>query len=306
MQAIFWGVRGSYPVPGPDTVRYGGNTSCVELLAHSGERVIVDAGTGLARLGEALASQGVRGGDYHVLLSHLHWDHIQGLPFFAPAYDGDARLALHALHDDMQTLEQIVRGVTRHDFFPTPIDALPARVSYQPVQPGRGFGALSFAVTPFRLNHPFGAVGYRIEADGVRCAYVCDTAPFDLLLHKQHFLRGPEPLDEADRRALQALRAGVVEAIRGCDLVIYDTHYTPEEYQRFPHFGHSTPDHAIDLCTGLGVGTLALFHHAPNRTDDELDRLATYYRHRGELSGIEVVTAREGMALQVSRSRGGR
>lgn len=301
MQLIFWGVRGSYPVPGPDTVRYGGNTSCVEVLASDGERIIVDAGTGLTRLGNRLAQLGQLGGVHHLLLSHLHWDHIQGLPFFAAAFEPHATLAVHAMKADAVRLSEIVAGVARHEFFPTALGEFPAKFQFHEVSAGRRFRASAFAVSAFRLNHPFGALGYRIEGDAASCAYVCDTAPFFEVLHKQHFMRGVEPLSTGDRRALQKLRAGVVQAIHGCDTVVYDTHFTPEEYARFPHYGHSTPDQAIELCAGNGVRRLVLFHHAPNHHDAMMDDLAQRYTELGDKLGMDVVTAREGMVLDVGK-----
>ncbi len=304
MQAIFWGVRGSYPTPGPETVRYGGNTACVEIRSTDGDRVVIDAGTGLARLGEALAASNEAGGSFDLLLSHLHWDHVQGLPYFAPCHHDKARVAIHALRPDVVKLRDIVRGVARHAFFPVALDDMAAQFDFHEVHPGRRFRATAFAVRPFRLNHPFGAVGYRIDGQDGSCAYVCDTAPFDLLLHKKHFLKGPEPLSPSDRRQLQALRASLLHAVQGCDTVIYDTHYTQDEYARFPHYGHSTPDHALDLLAGQGVARLVLFHHAPNHSDAMMDEIDAQYRRKGETLGIEVVTAREGMALAVgSRAR---
>ena len=303
MQAIFWGVRGSYPTPGPDTVRYGGNTACVELAALGGERLVIDAGTGLARLGDRVTAEGGLAGKWHLLLSHLHWDHVQGLPFFAPCHDVNATVSLHGLKPDVKKLADIVRGVARHDFFPVAMDEMAAKFAFHEVHPGRKFGASAFSVRPFRLNHPFGAVGYRVDADGTACAYVCDTAPFDLLLHKKHFLKGPEPLSAADRRQLQALRSSLVAAIAGCDTVIYDTHYTQDEYARFPHYGHSTPDHALDMCAGLGIRCVVLFHHAPNHTDVMMDEIDAQYRAKGAALGLEVVTAREGLAVPMGAGR---
>lgn len=306
MQAVFWGVRGSYPTPGPETVRYGGNTSCVELQASSGERVVIDAGTGLARLGEKLAKEGAATGEFHLLLSHLHWDHVQGLPFFSPCLQRGAKLSVHALRPDVVQLADIFRGVASHEFFPLAYDDMAARFAFHEVHPGRKFRANAFAVRPFRLNHPFGAVGYRIDSATGSCAYVCDTAPFDLLLHKKHFLKGPEPLSTADRKQLQGLRSALLDAVRGCHTVIYDTHYTQDEYARFPHYGHSTPDHALDLLHGQDVARLVLFHHAPNHTDAMMDEIDAQYRNKGEQLGIEVVTAREGMTLAIGAAAVGR
>ncbi len=299
MEVTFWGVRGSYPTPAPETVRYGGNTSCVEVLADGGERLVVDAGTGLTRLGDHLMSRGQLAGTHHILLSHLHWDHIQGLPFFAPAYDSRARISIHAMPDTAKPLAKVLAGVARHEFFPAALDDFAAPFDFHEVLADETFTPQSFRVTAFRLNHPSGAMGYRIDADGTSCAYVCDTAPFTEVLHKKHFLHGLEPISEADRLELQEMRDGVVRAIRGCDTVIYDTHFTPEEYAKFPHYGHSTPDQALALCTGIGIRQLVLYHHAPNHNDAILDQMSGLYANLGRQVGLEVTTAREGMVLRI-------
>ncbi|WP_428262589.1 MBL fold metallo-hydrolase [Haliangium sp.] len=301
MQVTFWGVRGSHPVPGPDTVRYGGQTSCVEIRAASGARLIVDAGTGLRALGRALAEEQNAGGspEYHLLLSHVHWDHIQGLPFFAPAYLEDSRIAVYALRAAADEIHHVIAGITRQEFFPTPLDLVPASFSFHEVEPQARFTIGEFAVTPLALNHPFGAVGYRIDGDGTSVAYVCDTAPFTDILYKQHFLPGPEAPSDADRAELARLERELRASLRGADTVIFDTHFLPEEYERFPHYGHATPDHALALCGDLGVRCLVLFHHAPGHHDDLMDHIDRTYRERGAALGLEVVTSRERMTLDV-------
>jgi phosphoribosyl 1,2-cyclic phosphodiesterase len=300
MLMTFWGVRGSYPVPGAATVRYGGQTSCVEIRSASGECLIVDAGTGLRALGQKLAREREgRPGRYHVLLSHVHWDHIQGLPFFEPAYISGTTIEVYALLTAADELTQVIGGITRHEFFPMPLEAVPADFKFIEVTPGQGLTIGSFAVMPIALNHPFGSVGYRVEVDGASCAYVADTAPFTQVLHKQHFLSGPEPLTADDRVALEGMRAALVTALRGVDTVVYDTHYLPEEYERFPHYGHSTPDHALELCGEAGVKRLVLYHHAPSHNDDQMDQIAMSYAVRGRELGIEVVTSHEGMSLPI-------
>src|SRR5262249_4552455 len=143
--------------------------------------------------------------------------------------------------------------------------------------------------------------GYRVSADGTSVAYVSDTAPFGDILHKQHFVAGLEDLTDGDRAALGEMRANLVAAMRGVDTVIYDTHFLPDEYARFPHYGHSTPDHALELVEESGVRRLVLYHHAPGHSDDVMDQIAATYRERGAAVGVEVVTAREGMELAVGR-----
>jgi len=305
MEITFWGVRGSYPVPGPATVRYGGQTSCVEVRTKGGQGVIIDAGTGLRALGQKLSRERLSGSRrYSILLSHVHWDHIQGLPFFEPAYVPDTVIDVYALLTAADELQQVIGGITRHEFFPIPLEAVPADFQFHEVEPGVPIALDGLHVMPMALNHPFGAVGYRIDADGTSVAYVSDTAPFTEVLHKQHFLPGLEPLTDDDRAALEHMRAELVAALRGCDTVIYDTHYVPDEYARFPHYGHSTPDHAIELLAGNDVRRLILYHHAPSHDDDQMDRIAADYKARGAEVGLDVLTACEGMVLTVGAHRG--
>ena len=300
MDITFWGVRGSYPVPGRETVRYGGQTSCVEVRTASGQTIVIDAGTGLRALGQKLARE-ARGvaGTHHILLSHVHWDHIQGLPFFEPAYVPGTRIHVYALLTAADELQQVIGGITRHEFFPMSLSAVPAEFEFHEVEPRARLHLGDVEVLPIALNHPFGAVGYRCDADGTSVAYVSDTAPFTDVLHKQHFLPGLEPLTDDDRAALERMQAELIEAIRGCDTVIYDTHFLPEEYARFPHYGHSTPEHALDIVAGNGVRRLILYHHAPSHTDDQMDEIAARYRALGAQRGVDVITACEGMRLTV-------
>jgi phosphoribosyl 1,2-cyclic phosphodiesterase len=308
VRITFWGVRGSYPVPGPSTVRYGGHTSCVEVRASSGACLVIDAGTGLRALGQKLAAEqraaGPNSGSdrYDLILSHVHWDHIQGLPFFEPAYLPGTHLTIHGLRVATEELRQVITGITRREFFPVRLEAVPADFDFHEVTPQRSFRIREFEVTPFALNHPFGAVGYRVDADGTSLAYVSDTAPFTDILHKQHFLPGPEEPTPEDKRALIEMRDALVASLTGVDTVIYDTHFLPEEYEQFPHFGHSSPDHALEICTGIGVRRLVLYHHAPSHTDDVMDEIAARYAAEGAKLGIDVITARERMEIGVGPS----
>jgi phosphoribosyl 1,2-cyclic phosphodiesterase len=305
MQITFWGVRGSYPVPGAATVRYGGQTSCVEVSA-AGETLIVDAGTGLRALGNKLLREATQAQHYHVLLSHVHWDHIQGLPFFSPVYIAGTRVSIYALLTAADELQQVIGGITRHEFFPVPLEAAPAQIQYNEVEPGVRMFIGEFQIMPIALNHPFGSVGYRIDAEGTSVAYVADTAPFTDVLHKQHFLRGLEPLTDEDRAALTQIRAALVKSLSKCDTVIYDTHFLPDEYRKFPHYGHSTPDQALEICAAAKVRRLVLYHHAPSHGDDQMDRIAAVYLRKGAGVGIEVLTSFEGMTLPIGLEAAGK
>ena len=272
-------------MPGRATVRYGGQTSCVEVRAASGASLVIDAGTGLRALGQKLARE-ARGaaGVHHILLSHVHWDHIQGLPFFEPAYIPDTVIDVYALLTAADELQQVIGGITRHEFFPIPLEAVPADFQFHEVEPGVPIMIGGVKIMPIALNHPFGSVGYRVDGDGTSVAYISDTAPFTEVLHKQHFLSGLELLTDEDRASLAHMQAELITAIRGCDTVIYDTHYVPEEYARFPHYGHSTPDQALELLAGNDVRRLILYHHAPaprRRSDGSHRRRVPGPRRRG-------------------------
>ncbi len=299
MQITFWGVRGSYPVPGAATVRYGGQTSCVEVRSSSGECLIVDAGTGMRALGNKLLREATAPQNHHVLLSHVHWDHIQGLPFFSPAYIAGTKISIYALLTAADELQQVIGGITRQEFFPMSLEAVPATFDFHEVAPGVAINIGPFKVMPIALNHPFGSVGYRIDCDGSSWAYVSDTAPFDRVLHKQHFLPGPEELSEDDKTSLGDMRDALIRGLEGVDTVIYDTHFLPEEYERFPHYGHSTPDQALDVCEAAHCRRLVLYHHAPSHTDDQMDKVAADYLELGARRGIEVLTSFEGMTLPI-------
>jgi phosphoribosyl 1,2-cyclic phosphodiesterase len=271
----------------------------VEARTANGDTLIVDAGTGMRALGNKLFREAPAPQHYHVLLSHVYWDHIQGLPFFSPAYVPGTKISVYALLTAADELQQVIGGITRHEFFPMPLEAVPAVFEFHQVEPGVELTINGFHVTPIALNHPFGSVGYRIDGDGSSWAYVSDTAPFTEVLHKQHFLPGPEPLSDDDKLALSAMRDALVRRLGGVDTVVYDTHFLPEEYARFPHYGHSTPDQALEICAEAGARRLVLYHHAPTHSDDQMDRIAAEYHAQGARRNIDVVTAFEGMTLPI-------
>lgn len=302
LRVTVWGARGSIPTPGPLTARYGGNTPCVSLRHEGPEgtsHVILDAGTGIRPLGRALVEASKEPLVADLLLSHTHWDHIQGLPFFEPAYLEGTRISIYALRAAAVELKQVIGGITRHEFFPVNLEAVPADFEFHEVEPGVPFQIGDFSLMPVALNHPFGAVGYRVTADGTSFAYVSDTAPFTDMLHKQHFHAGPEEPSAEDRAQLAEMERSLRAQLAGTDTVIYDTHFLPEEYAAFPHYGHSTPDHALGLCQGIDIRRLVLFHHAPGHTDAIMDKIAATYADKGRGVGLDVLVAQEGLTLSI-------
>lgn len=310
----FWGVRGSLPVPGAKTERYGGNTSCVEVTSAARTRLIVDAGTGLRRLGKELVRPDRAPGDdgnAHILISHTHWDHIQGLPFFAPLYQAGHRINVYARKRDDARLRQVLAQQVDAPYFPVPLAEARADVDFRELPDAARFAVEDVLVSCARLNHPYIATAYAMVVDGAKVVYVSDTAPFDNILFGEEFVPGPPPADfelpPADRARLSAMRADVVRLCEGADLVIYDTMFTAEDYRQVPHFGHSRPSDAIAICHEAGVKRLALFHHAPERSDAEVDAMLADARAQASrvAPGLEVTAAFEGLELVLGSHGGG-
>ncbi len=303
MKVRFWGVRGSIPVPGKVTARYGGNTSCVEVRPRNGAPIIIDAGTGLRRLGKSLMEEQFREGKgkASILISHTHWDHVQGLPFFSPLYRAGNEVNIFARQRDMH-LEAVFSAQNRAPYFPVPLTAMHADMRFHEVLEGAKFEIGDAKISCTQLNHPWIAIAYRVEVDGASVAYCSDTAPMTEVLLGTKFvtqLSIDEPLAPDVAAELDVMRRGVIELARNADLLIYDTQFTKEEYRQRPHWGHSHPDDAIAVAREANVKRLCLFHHAPLRSDDDNDRILAQYRSVVAAQGdtFELVSAFEGLEI---------
>lgn len=262
----FWGVRGSSPVPGPATRRYGGNTACVVVEATGRDALVLDLGTGFAAWGATL-TEPVRA---NVLLTHLHWDHVQGLHHFAPLDRLGTVLDVHG--PSPHTLEEAIRP----PFFPIRLTDRPGQVRFTDVDDEElGLGGARVLVR--RVPHPGRTNGYRVDWEGTRVAYVSDH-------------QAPERLDHVDD--------AVLELADGADLLIHDAQFTLAEFRDRPGWGHSTPDYAVLVAREAGARRLALFHHDPGRDDDALDLLGASALRTADRLGVPgLVLAREGLAL---------
>ena len=267
----FWGVRGSIACPGPDTAIYGGNTPCVEIRC--GERLMIfDAGTGLRDLGKSIAAAGIT--DVDLFLSHTHMDHIAGFPFFCYAFKPGNTLRIWSGHlEDGLTTEGVLRQFMSAPLFPVPVDIFAADVSFHDFSAGDTMTP-SDGVTlrTALLNHPQNATGYRVEYRGKSICYVTDT---------EHRETGPDE--------------NILGLIDGADIVVYDSMFCDAEYPNYRGWGHSTWEEGARLCDAAGVGTFVIFHHLPERTDADLDRIA----RDAEARRAGTVVAREGLILTV-------
>lgn len=270
----FWGVRGSIPCPGSETVRYGGNTSCVEMQV-GGERLIFDGGTGLRILGQSLLTEiPVKG---HLFFTHSHWDHIQGFPFFVPAFvKGNEFKIYGAPAPNRATIKQRLHDQMLHPNFPVPLQIMQADLKFYDLEAGETFQIGEVSLDTASLNHPGEAIGYRINWQGLSAAYITDT---------EHF---PDKLDENVLRLSQQV-----------DVLIIDATYTNEEYYD-PHstkvgWGHSTWQEAIKIAKMAGVKQLVLFHHDPSHNDVYLDQIG----EQASLVFPQTILAREGLSIEL-------
>jgi len=286
LRARCWGTRGSLPSPGPDTVQYGGNTSCMEVIGRGGERLIFDAGSGIRPLGAELARTSTEV-QADLFLTHFHWDHIQGLPFFAPIYDARSTICIHGAPQGELDLPQLVAGTMGPIYFPVPFDAVAARVAFQHVN-GDEVRRGDLSIRSHRLRHPTNTYGYRVDTAGGSLAYLPDN----------ELTGGSYDVPAGWYRSL-------CRFLEGTDILYHDAMYTDAEYAEFEGWGHSSITQAIRLAEDAGVQRLCLFHHSPGRSDAELTRLVSDARddlaRRGSMLSLDV--AMEGEELVVEGTK---
>jgi len=294
MRVRFWGTRGSIATPGPATNRFGGNTSCIEVVTDSGVRFILDCGTGARPLGVELAAHAPKPIAANILLSHTHWDHIQGFPFFAPIFMPGSRIATYAPKGGGASLSKVLAGQMEFTYFPVELGQLPAVITYHDLAEG-AHEIDGVRVIAQYLNHPAATLGYRIEADGAAVMYLSDHEPFSDKLWRS---------DAAPGRIDSILHAGDrrhAEFMSGADMVIHDSQYTPEEYPAKKNWGHSTYRYVLELAAAAGVRAVALTHHDPAHDDAFLADLEVLARAEAAQRnpGMKVFVAWEGWDFDV-------
>ncbi|MGC9503985.1 MBL fold metallo-hydrolase [Baaleninema sp.] len=271
----FWGVRGSIACPGSETVRYGGNTPCVEMRV-GGKRLIFDGGTGLRVLGQHLLSK--MPVEAYMFFTHSHWDHIQGFPFFVPAFVKGNKFRIYgAVAPNGATIEQRLNDQMLHPNFPVPLQIMGAQLEFNDLEIGETIALETIRVETALLNHPGEAVGYRVNWNGHAVAYITDT---------EHYRDRLDP--------------NVLHLARNADAIIYDATYTDEEYNSPTSskkgWGHSTWQEAVKVAEAANVKQLVIFHHDPLHNDDFLDDVG----EKVKAAFPNSVMAREGMTLQIA------
>ena len=275
MNVTFYGVRGSTPAPGADFVRVGGNTSCVGVETGDGAPVLVlDAGTGLRRLADTLDGAPFRG---TILLTHLHWDHVQGLPFFAPILSPGAQLDVYGPGQDLCSLAQAFHQFVCPPYFPVTLEELYGRINFHDVSDDDVLlNGAKVRVRP--VPHVGATNGYRVELEGITVAYLSD--------HQM-------PLD-----GRHEVSDGVLELCDGADLVIHDAQFTSDEFAEKSHWGHCTVEYAVFVANQAGAKRLALFHHDPAHCDEQLDAILSAAQDAAASTGLhEVISAYEGLTV---------
>jgi phosphoribosyl 1,2-cyclic phosphodiesterase/DNA-binding NarL/FixJ family response regulator len=287
MRLRFWGTRGSIAKPGLATVRHGGNTSCVEVRSAAGTLLVLDCGTGAHGLGQALVAARTAPYRAHILITHTHWDHIQGFPFFAPFFVPGDEWDVYAPRGLRESLRDTLAGQMQYKYFPVSVEQFAASVRYHDLVEG-SFTIGDIRVTARYLNHPALTLGYRLEADGVTVVYATDHEP-----HSRALGDGGREVQGEDRQH--------AEFLGGADLVIHDAQYTATEYPAKVGWGHSTVESVVTVALAAGAHRLALYHHDPLRDDEAVDRLVADARRQAAdgLWPLDIFAASEGMTLDV-------
>jgi phosphoribosyl 1,2-cyclic phosphodiesterase len=293
MKVKMWGVRGSIPSPGPRTVRYGGNTTCIEVRSDDDSQIILDAGTGIFPLAQSLLAR--LPVQANIFITHTHWDHIQGLPFFVPLYIPGNQVRIHGAFDlvSMQGIEQVMNVQLQYSYFPIREAELKAGIEYETLTIGEHVTVGDAKVTPVLMNHPVTDLGYHIECNGKSVFFTGDHEPW-LNIY------APEDDDYAEYQAMVEQRQAELDAAIGpVDLLIVDTAYTQAEYPQKVGWGHGTFDTAIAMARRVGAKRLLCTHHEPTRSDDDLEKVFAEVLARHPDPGCEVGLASEGLEIEL-------
>ena len=293
MKIKFWGVRGSIPSPGPNTQRYGGNTTCIEVRTDDNDLIILDGGTGIFPLAQQLLKELPL--TAHILNTHSHWDHIQGLPFFIPIFIPGNTIYLYGAFDPLSGAgpERIMNVQMQYSYFPVREAEIQSNMHYLTVMPHEVIHIGTSRITPTLLSHPVVNMGYRIESKGKSMFFTGD--------HEPHYnIYEPEDDGYAEYQGLiEDQRDAIVEAIKGVDVLIADSSYTIAEYPSKKGWGHGTFDSCIELAHSAGAKILYCTHHEPTRSDDDLEMVFAEALARHADKKMDIRLAREGDEISI-------
>mgnify|MGYP005832992443 CR=1 FL=1 len=298
MRLKFWGTRGSISTPGKATVRYGGNTPCTELRLPNNELLILDAGTGIRNLGEALIEKGESVKAF-ILISHPHWDHIQGFPFFKPAFITGNELTIVGGETEKVSLSKMISDQMNKVYFPIQLNELKATISFRKVSEEE-FTVFGANVKTIYVNHPAFALGYRINYGNRSIVYISDNEPFDRKV-AQTMRNVDKFIIEKYLRSKGDPNKCIFDFVKSADLLIHDATYTPEEYVDKVGWGHSHYLFTLKVAAEGKVKKLVLFHHDPGHSDDKIDDILKMCKKeiRNRDYKFECIAAAEGMELEI-------
>lgn len=299
MKFRFWGVRGSIPSPGPRTARYGGNTTCIEVRSDDGTLIILDGGTGLFPLAQHLLARPqpaqAPAVQANIFITHSHWDHIHGLPFFTPLFIKGSRVRLHGAYDPVtgKGIEHVMAVQLQNSYFPVSETQMGATIEYRTLDIGTPIEVGDAVVGNVLMNHPVTNLGYRIACRGRSLFFTGDHEPWH-----NPYPPGDSAFDAFEAHLAERQRA-IDAAMAGVDALIVDCSYTREEYPSKAGWGHGTFDGAIEMALRVGARALYCTHHEPTRSDDELEAAfaGVMARYRERLGGLQVQLAFEGLEV---------
>lgn len=298
----FWGVRGSIPTPGSSTLRYGGNTACVELNFTGGPQFIMDAGSGIRELGKELISR-KKPVNAYIFISHFHWDHIQGLPFFRPAYNPENQFTILGSDDTAQNLDQIISFQMNPTYFPIAIEDMKASIRFRSIKE-ETFELDGVHVETIYLNHPGYALGFKMSYANKTIIYISDNEPFhnNFAENTSHSGNGNEKkLEDLFDNFVENKDQKLINFCKNADILIHDSQFLTDEYQDKVSWGHSPFDYTVELAVNSRVKGIILFHHDPNHDDQTIDGIQKLSRDILQAKGADINchAAQEGMVLEI-------